>query len=95
MHDRLDEVLPLVTKPIRYTGGEYNALLTDPDSSRVSWVLSMPEVYELGMSNYGLVVKYDGEEWTTYTAGGGGYSPEVQAIYQRIRPQVLGPVTSR
>jgi radical SAM family uncharacterized protein len=58
MDERIREVLPLVTKPIRYTGGEYNALLRDPDSARVSWVLAMPEVYELGMSNYGLRVLY-------------------------------------
>ena len=56
MFDRVSEVLPLATKPIRYTGGEYNALLRDSDPSRVSWVLGMPEVYEIGMSNYGLRV---------------------------------------
>ena len=58
MDERIREVLPLVTKPIRYTGGEYNALLRDPDSARVSWVLAMPEAYELGMSNYGLRILY-------------------------------------
>ena len=58
MFDRVSEVLPLATKPIRYTGGEYNALSRDPDPSRVSWVLGMPEVYEIGMSNYGLRVLY-------------------------------------
>jgi len=58
MDERIREVLPLVTKPIRYTGGEYNALLHDPDSARVSWVLAMPEAYELGMSNYGLRILY-------------------------------------
>jgi radical SAM family uncharacterized protein len=58
MDERIREVLPLVTKPIRYTGGEYNSLLRDPDSARVSWVLAMPEAYELGMSNYGLRILY-------------------------------------
>ena len=58
MDERIREVLPLVTKPIRYTGGEYNALLRDPDSARVTWVLAMPEAYELGMSNYGLRILY-------------------------------------
>ena len=58
MDARIREVLPLVTKPIRYTGGEYNALLRDPDSARVSWILAMPEAYELGMSNYGLRILY-------------------------------------
>ena len=58
MDQPINEVLPLVTKPIRYTGGEYNAFFREPDSSRVSWVLAMPEVYELGMSNYGLRILY-------------------------------------
>lgn len=58
MDERINEVLPLVTRPIRYTGGEYNALSRDPDNARVSWVLGMPEVYEIGMSNYGLRVLY-------------------------------------
>lgn len=58
MDERINEVLPLVTRPVRYTGGEYNALSRDPENSRVSWVLGMPEVYEIGMSNYGLRVLY-------------------------------------
>ena len=58
MFDRVNEVLPLVTKPIRYTDGEYNALLSEPCQTGVSWVLAMPDVYELGMSNYGLRILY-------------------------------------
>ena len=58
MEERYNEVLPLVTRPIRYTGGEYNALRREPDPARVCWVLAMPEVYELGMSNYGLRILY-------------------------------------
>jgi radical SAM family uncharacterized protein len=58
MCDRTAEVLPLASKPIRYTGGEYNALVRDPEQGRVSWVLGLPEVYELGMSNYGLRILY-------------------------------------
>lgn len=58
MDEPLSEVLPLVTKPIRYTGGEYNALYREPDPARVSWVLALPDVYELGMSNYGLRILY-------------------------------------
>ncbi|MBM3314461.1 hypothetical protein FJY71_01270, partial [candidate division WOR-3 bacterium] len=58
MSTDLNEVLPLVTRPIRYTGGEYNSLYREPDRARVSWVLAMPEVYEIGMSNYGLRILY-------------------------------------
>ncbi|MGQ9707276.1 MAG: TIGR03960 family B12-binding radical SAM protein [bacterium] len=58
MIDKISEVLPLVTKPIRYTGGEYNTYYRDSEPGRVNWVLAMPEVYEIGMSNYGLRILY-------------------------------------
>lgn len=58
MFDRISEVLPLVTKPIRYTGGEYNTFYAEPEPGRVNWVLAMPDVYEIGMSNYGLRILY-------------------------------------
>ncbi|MEN9979090.1 MAG: TIGR03960 family B12-binding radical SAM protein [candidate division WOR-3 bacterium] len=58
MNEQLNEVLPLVTKPVRYTGGEYNAYYTGSGSEQVRWVLVMPEVYEIGMSNYGLRILY-------------------------------------
>jgi radical SAM family uncharacterized protein len=58
MQDRLSEVLPLVARPIRYTNAEYNALAREPAPGMVRWVLGMPEVYELGVSNYGLRILY-------------------------------------
>lgn len=58
MLEELNEVLPLVTKPIRYTGGEYNSFYFEPGSKKVRWVLALPEVYEIGMSNYGLRILY-------------------------------------
>ncbi|MEO0070842.1 MAG: TIGR03960 family B12-binding radical SAM protein [candidate division WOR-3 bacterium] len=58
MFEQISEVLPLVTKPIRYTGGEYNSFSRDPEPGQVTWVLSMPEVYEIGASNYGLKILY-------------------------------------
>ena len=52
----LDNILPLVKKPIRYTGGEYNITIkTKP----VVWVgIVFPEVYEIGMSNLGIKIIY-------------------------------------
>lgn len=52
----LDDLLPLVRKPIRYTGGEYN--ITLKKAARISIGLVFPEVYELGMSNLGLKILY-------------------------------------
>lgn len=52
----LDDLLPLVRKPIRYTGGEYN--ITVKKHPRIFVGLVFPEVYELGMSNLGLKILY-------------------------------------
>ncbi|MCX7756747.1 MAG: TIGR03960 family B12-binding radical SAM protein [candidate division WOR-3 bacterium] len=58
MDKRLEKILPLVQKPIRYTGGEINICLKKPDKDTISVCLIMPEVYEIGMSNYGLKILY-------------------------------------
>ncbi|MCX7785380.1 MAG: TIGR03960 family B12-binding radical SAM protein [candidate division WOR-3 bacterium] len=54
----LKKILPLVTKPIRYTGGEYNLYIKNPENQPIYFGLIMPEVYEIGMSNYGLKILY-------------------------------------
>ena len=53
----LDCILPLVTKPSRYTGGELNSI-TPSGEHKVRVALSLPDVYEIGMSNYGLRILY-------------------------------------
>jgi radical SAM family uncharacterized protein len=58
MNNRLQKILPLVVKPIRYTGGEYNISLKKFTKDRVKVCLILPEVYEIGMSNYGLKILY-------------------------------------
>lgn len=57
---RLDhEVLQNVLKPSRYTGGEWNAVKKDWDTVDCTFALSLPDVYEVGMSNLGLAILYD------------------------------------
>jgi radical SAM family uncharacterized protein len=55
----LDEILPFVQKPARYTGGEYNSVIKPWDDVSYRLALVFPEVYELGMSNLGLAILYD------------------------------------
>jgi hypothetical protein len=57
--DPLDLLLPTVSKPARYTGGEWNAVHKDWDAASVRLVLAYPDLYELGMSNLGLLILYD------------------------------------
>ena len=55
----LDHLLPRVTRPARYTGGEWNSITKDWDAIDVKMALAYPDIYEIGMSNLGLVILYD------------------------------------
>ena len=58
MRDRLNELLHQVSKPGRYTGGEWNSIRKDWDSTSIKMVLSYPDTYEIGMSNLSLPILY-------------------------------------
>ena len=45
-------------KPTRYTGGEWGSVLKNFDATACRIVLSLPDVYEVGMSNLGLSILY-------------------------------------
>jgi len=55
----LDRILPTVSKPGRYTGGEWNSVVKDWGTCDVRWALAFPDTYEIGMSNLGLAILYD------------------------------------
>ncbi len=53
------EVLQKVSKPARYTGGEFNAVIKDHSTVECTFALALPDVYEVGMSNLGLAILYN------------------------------------
>ncbi len=55
----LDPLLAGVSKPARYTGGEWNSIRQPWDEARVRWALIYPDIYDIGMSNMGLAALYD------------------------------------
>lgn len=55
----LDRILPKVARPARYTGHEWNSVTKDWDEVEVKVVLAYPDIYEVGMSNLGLMILYD------------------------------------
>ncbi len=59
VHDTLERILPAVRKPARYTGGEWNSVVKDWTTCQVRWALAFPDIYEIGMSNFGLAILYD------------------------------------
>ncbi|MGD1702902.1 TIGR03960 family B12-binding radical SAM protein [Dapis sp. BLCC M229] len=50
---------PDIHKPARYLGNEFGAFHKPWDSSQVRWVLTYPEVYEVGASNLGHIILYN------------------------------------
>jgi len=55
----LERILPRVQKPGRYTGGELNQVVKDWGSVETAVALVFPDIYDLGMSNLGLMILYD------------------------------------
>jgi radical SAM family uncharacterized protein len=58
MLQRLNDLLYQVSKPGRYTGGEWNSIRKDWNATPVKIVLSYPDTYEIGMSNMALPILY-------------------------------------
>lgn len=55
----LERILPRVAKPGRYTGGEYNQVRKNWADIDYKVALAFPDIYDLGMSNLGLMILYD------------------------------------
>ncbi len=59
MKDRLfKDILPRVSKPARYAGGELNMIKKDWEQSQMKMVFAFPDVYEIGMSHLGGKILY-------------------------------------
>ena len=54
-----DEILYKVTRPARYTGGEWNSIVKDWEKTALKFALAYPDVYEVGMSNMALPILYE------------------------------------
>jgi len=55
----LNNILHQVTKPARYTGGEWNSVVKDWDRTFIRIALSYPDLYEIGMSSMALPILYE------------------------------------
>ncbi len=59
MKDKLfRDILPQVSKPARYTGGEVNVIQKDWEQAEAKMVFAFPDVYEVGMSHIGGKILY-------------------------------------
>ncbi len=55
----LEPLLPRVSKPIQYVGGELNSRVKDWDCVAVHWALMYPDAYEVGLPNQGVQILYE------------------------------------
>jgi len=58
LSDRIERLLMSVQKPVRYMGGEFNAVMKDPDAVEVRYAFLFPDTYEVGMSHLGMKILY-------------------------------------
>ncbi len=56
---RLEPLLPRVSKPVQYIGGELNSTTKDWDAAVVRWALMYPDAYEVGLPNQGVMILYE------------------------------------
>lgn len=56
---KLHKILPKVTKPGRYVGGEFNSVVKNWAATPLKASLVFPDIYDIGISNVGLKILYD------------------------------------
>ena len=59
VNEKIEQILPLVRKPARYIGNELNSVHKEWDSVSLRIALAYPDLYEVGMSNYGIQILYN------------------------------------
>lgn len=57
--NQLERILPTVRTPGRYVGAEVNGVVKDWEATPTRVCLAFPDIYDLGMSNLGLMILYD------------------------------------
>ena len=55
---QIENILPFVEKPARYTGGEWGSVLKDKEKVDIRFAFCFPDVYEIGMSHLGMKILY-------------------------------------
>lgn len=59
MNEKLNSILKQVSKPARYSGGEYGQIIKDKSKVKARFAFAFPDTYEIGMSNLGIRILYE------------------------------------
>jgi len=58
LRQQIENILPFVEKPARYTGGELNSVYKTPNKDMVRFAFCFADLYEVGMSHLGMKILY-------------------------------------
>lgn len=58
MNENMSSIYKSVTKPGRYTGGEFGQILKNKDEVKARFAFCFPDSYEIGLSNLGVQILY-------------------------------------
>ncbi|MBR3934462.1 MAG: TIGR03960 family B12-binding radical SAM protein [Clostridia bacterium] len=58
LRQQIENILPFVEKPARYTGGELNSVYKTPTEDTVRFAFCFADTYEVGMSHLGMKILY-------------------------------------
>lgn len=58
MNKKAEKLLSMVQKPGRYTGGELNSVIKNPEDVDMRFAFCFPDTYEIGMSHLGMKILY-------------------------------------
>ncbi len=58
MNKQISTILKSISKPGRYSGGEYGQIIKDKSKIKARFAFCFPDTYEIGMSNLGVRILY-------------------------------------
>ena len=79
-------ISPDIARPARYLGNELGAVHKPWTAAEVRWVLTYPEIYEVGASNLGHIILYS----TSFTSSSEAIPESVTTTWLYPNPVVRG-----
>ena len=97
IYGSIEPLLPHVTKPIQYVGGELNAVTTPWADAEVHWVLMYPDAYEVGQPNQGNAILYEVLNETGWISAERVFSvsPDMEALMRQHKVPLASLETHR
>ncbi|MHB2016745.1 MAG: TIGR03960 family B12-binding radical SAM protein [Candidatus Xenobia bacterium] len=82
LSERYEALLTRVNRPARYAGGETGQVVKDPSQVGCHICLVFPDLYEIGMSNYGIAILYHllNEKTDSYCERAYAVAPDLEAL---------------